>query len=64
MKHQDPAPLAHPVPAACARLGVSRTTLYALLAAGELRSFKVGAKTLISEADLRKFVAEKLGEAA
>lgn len=64
MQDTTTAPLAHPVPAACARLGVSRTTLYALIGAGQLRSFKVGAKTLIPESDLRKFVAERLGEAA
>jgi len=49
---------------ACQRLGVSRTTLYELIASGEIRSFKVGARTLIPETELRKFVAEKMGIAA
>ena len=61
---QDLAPLAHNVPDACRRLGVSRTTLYELIASGEIRSFKVGARTLIPETELRKFVAEKMGIAA
>ena len=61
---QDLAPLAHTVPDACARLGVSRTTLYELIGSGQIRTFKVGARTLIPEAELRKFVAEKMGIAA
>lgn len=64
MQDTTTAPLAHSVPDACARLGISRTTLYALIGTGQLRSFKVGAKTLIPESDLQKFVSEKLGEAA
>lgn len=64
MTKQDTAPLAHTVPDACARLGVSRTTLYELIGSGEIRSFKVGARTLIPEAELRRFVAEKMGMAA
>lgn len=64
MKHQDPAPLAHSVPAACARLGIGRTTLYQLIGNGQLRTFKIGCKTLIPESDLRKFVSDKLGEVA
>lgn len=64
MSKQDLAPLAHNVPDACHRLGVSRTTLYELIGNGEIRSFKVGARTLIPEAELRRFVAEKMGIAA
>lgn len=60
MSKQDPAPLAHTVPDACQRLGLSRTTLYELIAHGEIRSFKVGARTLIPESELQRFVAEKM----
>jgi len=64
MSQKDLAPLAHTVPDACQRLGVSRTTLYELIGRGSIRSFKVGARTLIPESELRKFVAEKMGIAA
>lgn len=64
MTKQDTAPLAHTVPDACARLGLSRTTLYELIGAGEIRAFKVGSRTLVSEAELRRFVAEKMKVAA
>lgn len=64
MTQKDLAPLAHTVPDACQRLGVSRTTLYELIGGGSIRSFKVGARTLIPESELRKFVAEKMGIAA
>jgi len=64
MSQKDLAPLAHTVPDACQRLGVSRTTLYELIGSGSIRSFKVGARTLIPESELRKFVAEKMGIAA
>lgn len=60
MPQQDLAPLAHAVPDACQRLGISRSTLYELIASGEIRSFKVGARTLIPEAELRKFIASKM----
>jgi excisionase family DNA binding protein len=64
MTKQDTAPLAHTVPDACARLGLSRTTLYELIGSGEIRAFKVGSRTLVSEAELRRFVAEKMKVAA
>jgi excisionase family DNA binding protein len=57
-------PLANKIPQACARLGIGKTALYELLKAGKLRSFKVGACTLIPEAELRRFIAERLAEAA
>lgn len=60
MTQQDSAPLAHTVPAACQRLGISRTTIYELLKQREIRSFKVGNRTLIPDSDLRAFVAKRL----
>ena len=53
-------PLSYTVTAACERLSVSRTTLYELLKQGEIRSFKVGNRTLIPDSDLRAFVAKRL----
>lgn len=64
MKQQDLVPLAHTVPDACQRLGVSRSTLYELIASGEIRSFKVGKRTLIAESELQQLIQRKLGVAA
>lgn len=64
MHPTDPAPLAHTIPDACRRIGLSRSTLYELLKAGEIRSFKVGARTLIPDSDLAEFVAKRLEAAA
>lgn len=62
MRHVDAngAPLANQVPQACARLGIGRTALYELLKAGELRYFKVGARTLIPESELQRFIAMRM----
>lgn len=56
--------LANTVNDACRRLGVGRTTLYALIAAGEIRAIKVASRTLIPESQLVAFVERKLEEAA
>ena len=56
----DTAPLAHPVNEACRRLGVGRTTLYDLIAAREIRPFKIGRKTLIPESELQRVVKARL----
>jgi excisionase family DNA binding protein len=60
MNEQDLTPLAHTVLDACKRLGISRTLLYVLISAGAIRTFKVGARTLVPESELRKFVADKM----
>lgn len=51
------APLAHQVPDVCRRLGLARTTIYELIKTGELRSFTVGTRRLVSEAALLEFIA-------
>lgn len=40
--------LADPIPAACARLGIGRATLYRQIQCGALRAIKAGGRTLIS----------------
>ena len=57
-------PLAHKIPDACRRLGIGRTMIYELLSAGELRSIKLGNRTLIPESELQKFIATRLAAAA
>ncbi|AMU24298.1 DNA binding domain%2C excisionase family [Mycobacteroides abscessus] len=39
------------------RLLVGRTKLYELIASGQLRSFKVGKRRVVSDAALREFIA-------
>ena len=43
-----PEALADPIPAACARLGVSRASLYRQLQIGALCAVKCGGRTLIT----------------
>ena len=52
------APLALSVRDACGTLSVGKTTLYGLIAAGRLRTLRIGRKRLIEAASLRALVAE------
>lgn len=54
-------PLLHRIPDACRRLSVSRTTLYELIKAGEIRSVKIGSRSLIPEIDLQRVLSSRLG---
>ncbi len=51
----DMDPILLPIPDACRVIGLSRSTLYELIAAGEITSRKVGRKTLIPREDLIAF---------
>ncbi|KOO80413.1 helix-turn-helix transcriptional regulator [Stenotrophomonas pavanii] len=53
-------PLLHRIPDACRRLSVSRTTLYELIKAGEIRSVKIGTRSLIPEVDLQRLLSSRL----
>jgi excisionase family DNA binding protein len=57
------APIAHSPDAAAERLGVPVRKVYHLLAAGELKSFKVGRSRLIPDAELHRLVERKMAEA-
>ncbi|MBX9625096.1 MAG: helix-turn-helix domain-containing protein [Gemmataceae bacterium] len=48
------------VPEACRFLGLSRTQVYELMAASELRYLKVGARRLLPRAELQRFLAARL----
>jgi excisionase family DNA binding protein len=63
MNTANDTPLAHKVPDACRRLGVSRSLLYDLIKTGELKAIKVANRTLIPESELQRFVAERLAAA-
>ena len=43
--------LADTGPTACARLGISRSTLYIEIASGRLRAVKAGGRTLVRRVD-------------
>ena len=53
-------PLAHQIPEACNRIGIARTSIYALIKSGEIKSIKIGARTLIPETELQRFIAKRL----
>jgi excisionase family DNA binding protein len=50
-------PLLLAVPEACRVIGVSRSTLYELISAGDLSIRKIGRKTLIPRDDLTAFAS-------
>jgi excisionase family DNA binding protein len=50
-------PILIPITEACRILGVGRSKLYTLIAAGELTVRKVGRKTLIPRTELEGFAA-------
>ncbi len=56
--------LAYTIPDACEQLGVGRSMLYELIGAGEVRTIKVGTRTLVPESELSAFIQRKLKEAA
>jgi excisionase family DNA binding protein len=57
-------PIANTIVEAAKRLGVGRTTIYELIDARQLRTFKIGTRTRIPEVELTRFVAERMGAAA
>lgn len=64
MQHPTPQePLAHSPESAARRLGTNTRAVYTLLAAGELRSIKLGKRRLIPDTELQRLLARKLAEA-
>ena len=57
-------PLAHSPDGAAQRLGISTRSVYVLIAAGQLRSLKVGKRRLITDTELQGFLSRKMAEAA
>ena len=56
---QTVPPLLLSIPAACEVLGgVGRSTLYVEIAAGRIRTLKIGARAFIAQAELERYVAE------
>lgn len=57
-------PLAHSPERAAQRLGISTRAVYSLIATGELRSFKLGKRRLIPDAECQRIVDRKMAQAA
>lgn len=51
-------PLLHSINDACKRLSIGRSWLYAEIAAGRIRVAKLGRRTLIPDAELRRVAGE------
>lgn len=62
-QHQHPAiePIAMRVPEACRYIGTSRSTLYLLIAEGEVEVIKLGSSTLVLTDSLRRLVKRRRG---
>jgi excisionase family DNA binding protein len=56
MSEAKAAPQLHSIESAGKRLNVGRSTVFALMASGQLRSIKIGKRRLISESALIDFV--------
>jgi excisionase family DNA binding protein len=48
----------NPVEAVMARLGVGRSTVFGLIASGELRSVKIGRRRMVSDGAIAEFIAK------
>ncbi len=58
------APLAYRVPDACTVLGIGRTSLYELMAAGKLRAIRVAGRTLVDAESARALIASAPAKSA
>ena len=52
--------LAWPIDQASHRAGIGRTKLYEEIAAGEIKTIKVGRRTLVPESELQAWLARKI----
>ena len=55
----ESGPRAYDVPEVLQRLGVTRPTVYRFLRSGELRSFRLGTRRLVSAEALAEFIRER-----
>jgi excisionase family DNA binding protein len=56
-------PLANQIPDVCRRLGIGRTLLYEIIKSGQIRTIKIGNRTLVPESELCRFVNSQLEKA-
>lgn len=50
--------LLHPIPDAAEVLGIGRSTLYELIATGQIKVVKIGRRTLIAQDELERYVSD------
>lgn len=50
--------LLHPLPEVMTLIGIGRSTLYELIANGEIKVVKIGRRTLVPHDELERFVKE------
>ena len=60
----DSPALAHSVEGAAKLLGIGRTTAYAEVASGRLRSFRVNTRRLVPASALTEYIEDRLSEEA
>ena len=63
MQETYPTPLAWQIAPACHRAGIGRTSMYQLIKKGEIKTIKVGRRTLIPECELQTWLAQKMQDA-
>ena len=51
-------PVLHSINSTAKILGIGRSSLYGLIASGQLRPVKIGRRTLIPDETIRRFVAD------
>jgi excisionase family DNA binding protein len=56
------SPIAYPIPKAAEMLGIGRSTLYEEIRRGRLRPIKVGRRSLLSHAELTRYLAARQAE--
>jgi excisionase family DNA binding protein len=56
-------PLAHSPDHAAQRVGVSTRAIYTAIASGELRSFKIGKRRLITDEECQRLIQRKMAQA-
>ncbi len=56
-KKSDRPPLAHSIDGVVRETNIGKTSIYAMIAAGELKARKIGRRTVVLDADLRDWLA-------
>ena len=51
-------PLAHRIPEACQRIGISRSSLYELIKGGRVITVRIAGRTLVPESELQRLMLE------
>ncbi len=62
-REHSPAKLAYSVRSFCDAFDIGKTTFYELVKAGEIKTAKIGAKTIVTSTEAQRYAA-KLDQAA